>query len=822
VLRVAFARTGENAMKKRLMIIGVSTILIGCLPGPTSITIEGPTSLQVNAQAQYTAIILPSNADQRVGWGVTCGSASCGTLPPSANMFLVGPVTYTAPATVPAGGTVTLTAISGAAISEKQASLTITITLPGASTLLVAGYPSPTTAGTANNFTVTAKDASGSTVAGYTGKVHFTSSSDPAAVLPADYTFTGSGTGKDNGTHTFSATLNTAGTRSITATDTATPSITGTQSGIQVNAAQAISVAIAPSSIAFVSTTETVRFVATTNDPVGVNWSVTCSVAACGSVFPTSTASGAATTYTAPPSPVASVTLTATSVQSPSVSASETFTIPSTSTNANNIQFRGQYAFLLNGFDSGGAMAIAGTFAANGAGGISRGMEDINSNTATFTGSAPLTGLTGIYNVRADRRGTMTLGNLTFQFALSNFIPGLNGPGAFGRARFIAYDKETNPTIRGSGVMEWQSFVTTSYDDSSIGGDFAFGASGTNQAFTSRVGFAGRFTAASTAGGTFNTGFLDQNFGGVTTAPQGFNGTYSIAPIGTSNNSSGRGTGHFLVSTETFNFAFYVVSKSSSTAGGEFFFVSTDPQSTFQLFSGQALQQTGTLPPSSFSGTSVFYTTGFVQTGSLFPARVKVGTLTFSVNNFTVSDDENAGGTVSCNITGVSGCFDSITGTYTVDATRLGRVTLSSAFPANVYLVSVDANGAKGFILGRSTPADTGFVEPQTGSPFSTMTLSGDFSFGSLTPEGGGIPDESGAATYQLATQIFTSDDEIFPLVVNIGLGPFSDPISSVSSSNGRVTFTSGTQVLWIVSRLKAVRIPLGPNPAVFIIEALF
>jgi hypothetical protein len=113
-----------------------------------------------------------------------------------------------------------------------------------ATTLVVSGYPSPTTAGASQTFTVTAKDASGNTVTGYSGTVHFTST-DAQAVLPANYTFTGSGTGKDNGAHTFSATLKTAGSRSITATDTGTGTITGTQSAITVNPASASTLAVA-------------------------------------------------------------------------------------------------------------------------------------------------------------------------------------------------------------------------------------------------------------------------------------------------------------------------------------------------------------------------------------------------------------------------------------------------------------------------------------------------------------------------------------------------------------------------------------------------
>src|SRR5438128_7431276 len=64
------------------------------------------------------------------------------------------------------------------------------------------------------------------------------SSSDPQAVLPASYRFT-SGTGLDNGIHTFTngVTLKTAGSQSVTATDTANGSVAGSESGIWVNPA---------------------------------------------------------------------------------------------------------------------------------------------------------------------------------------------------------------------------------------------------------------------------------------------------------------------------------------------------------------------------------------------------------------------------------------------------------------------------------------------------------------------------------------------------------------------------------------------------------
>jgi hypothetical protein len=107
----------------------------------------------------------------------------------------------------------------------------------GSSThLVVSGFPSPQVAGTAGSVTVAAQDQFGNVTTDYVGTVHFTSS-DAQATLPADYTFLSA----DGGTHTFSAgmTLRTLGTQSITASNMAPASFSGSQSGIVVNPAPA-------------------------------------------------------------------------------------------------------------------------------------------------------------------------------------------------------------------------------------------------------------------------------------------------------------------------------------------------------------------------------------------------------------------------------------------------------------------------------------------------------------------------------------------------------------------------------------------------------
>ncbi|HEY1861068.1 MAG TPA: DUF4214 domain-containing protein [Gemmataceae bacterium] len=145
----------------------------------------------------------------------------------------------------------------------------ITVNAAAASTLMVAGFPSPSTAGTAGNFSVTLRDSFGNIAAGYTGSVAF-SSSDGQAFLPGNYTFT-TGAGNDNGVHTFSATLKSAGTRSLTVTDTVNAAITSTQSGIIVNPAAASHLAIQtqPSATATAGTTFAVQPVILEEDPFG-------------------------------------------------------------------------------------------------------------------------------------------------------------------------------------------------------------------------------------------------------------------------------------------------------------------------------------------------------------------------------------------------------------------------------------------------------------------------------------------------------------------------------------------------------------------------
>jgi uncharacterized delta-60 repeat protein len=103
--------------------------------------------------------------------------------------------------------------------------------------------PASVTAGTAQAYTISVFNPDGSPDTGYSGTVHITSS-DPKTVLPADFTINGD-------TSTFSATLETAGSQSLTATDTVTSGINGSDASITITPAAAASLSITglPSSV---------------------------------------------------------------------------------------------------------------------------------------------------------------------------------------------------------------------------------------------------------------------------------------------------------------------------------------------------------------------------------------------------------------------------------------------------------------------------------------------------------------------------------------------------------------------------------------------
>ena len=135
--------------------------------------------------------------------------------------------------------TYTITAEDG---SARDWVVTVTVAIGPLDHFTITGYPTSTTAGQnfgSNDIIITVYDGDNKIKTDYTGQVYFTST-DSSAILPytsgGKYTFA-SGTGLDNGIHTFPGTgfaLKTAGSKTVTLTD---GTVSVTSSAITVSAA---------------------------------------------------------------------------------------------------------------------------------------------------------------------------------------------------------------------------------------------------------------------------------------------------------------------------------------------------------------------------------------------------------------------------------------------------------------------------------------------------------------------------------------------------------------------------------------------------------
>ena len=205
-----------------------------------------------------------------------------------------------------------------------QGSRTVAVNPATTSVFAVSGIPSPVTAGTAANVTVTAKDAFDNTVTDFAGTVHL-ASSDVQAVLPPDATLNG-------GSQTLSVTLKTAGTQSVSATDSAVWTTTGLQSGITVQPAATATLHLAASpatvvagDLSHVTVTATDGF---GNTATGYGGTVHFSSTDAQAVLPSdSTLTNGSNTFDVGLKTVASQTITATDTTTGSIAGSTTVAV---------------------------------------------------------------------------------------------------------------------------------------------------------------------------------------------------------------------------------------------------------------------------------------------------------------------------------------------------------------------------------------------------------------------------------------------------------------------------------------------------------------
>jgi Galactose oxidase, central domain/Putative Ig domain len=225
-------------MKNTLLLLGsicIFALLSGCgLAGQTppppvashfSVTTVATPQIAGTAFSINITALDASNALVRTYTGTVhfASSDAQAVLPPNSPLSN-GAGTFSAMLKTAASQTITVSDAAGMLTPGTSNSIAVS---PAAASQLSVTAPANATAGSAFNFTVTGQDQFNNTATAYSGTVHFTSK-DGQATLPLNAALT-------KGTGTFSATLKTAGSQVVTATDTVTASITGTSSSISVS-----------------------------------------------------------------------------------------------------------------------------------------------------------------------------------------------------------------------------------------------------------------------------------------------------------------------------------------------------------------------------------------------------------------------------------------------------------------------------------------------------------------------------------------------------------------------------------------------------------
>jgi hypothetical protein len=714
--------------------IAVATLgNFGCGGGrpqqPITVTVDAPQSVQAGTTAQIFATV-SAGAAASVTWAVTCSGNSCGSVSPTSTGSGQS-TTYTAPATLPSSDlTVTLTATS---MANPQSSGSASILIPSVAVAVAPGTSAVPSGGTQQfiaNVTGGPKNAgvTWSLTKSYSLPIHVTLAHDRA---------NNTETTCDSSCGTVSP-VNSASGAPVTYTAPASPPTfpTGSKNGTLLLVATSVadnivtasaSITISPISISVSPAAEGVLLnttqqlsAAVVNDGSnsGVSWTLTqngssCSPL-CGTIVPATTASGASTTYTAPAATPGSpaVTITATSIEDNTKSGNATMLLKGSTDSGSESLLKGQYAFQLQGFDSGGnPVGMVGSFAADGTGTITGGEEDSFAN-LTAQSDATIEPGGGAYSIGPDHRGFLALatspgGTTYFRFALGS----LNGSNIATSGRIIEFDDTTVQQQRAVGTIRLQDPI--SFTAASFKGNFAFGVTGS-------LPLAGTFTSDGVS--AISSGVFDFDGGADdigTSLSSGPGATFTCC------SANGRGTLNLQINTTAFassNFVFYLVSGTDALVGTNI------PLDMGGGFIGEAfgISSGTTFNAASLSGTSI------LRTAAQANPTVSLSTVSADGKSAaTIDDNTNNAGTFTTNSTVLD---------YVVASN--GRVTLSGGSTV-LYLYGPN----QGFVVGTDSNETFGILEPQATGLFSNASFSGAFMFGTENPSVSTVTMETGVLT---------------------------------------------------------------------------
>ena len=229
-----FTRAGSQTLTALDGVVQSSPLAVSVVAASaTHLTIASPTSATAGQSFNLAVSALDQfgNVDGAYAGTLHFTSSDSSTyvaLPPDSQLTNGR---GTLPATLARAGSQTIMG-TDTANGSISGTVTVQVIAGGAATVTLAA-PSSVVANQPFNVGVTLFDRFGNVATGYTGRVHFSTSDVVAAQvgkMPADYSFTNS----DAGTHSFSATLVTVPSQTITVTDTANGLLTATSPPIAV------------------------------------------------------------------------------------------------------------------------------------------------------------------------------------------------------------------------------------------------------------------------------------------------------------------------------------------------------------------------------------------------------------------------------------------------------------------------------------------------------------------------------------------------------------------------------------------------------------
>ena len=531
-------------------------------------------------------------------------------------------------------------------------------------------------------------------------------------------------------------------------------------------------------------------------------------------------------------------------------------------------ELTGPYAFLFQGYDDVVAGVLAyqtatvGSFTADGMAGINLGELDANHQSSHPSGTTVISqNFIGTYEVNADSRGFITITTLnpdgttdqTFTYAISLKAP-VSPATVATQGSLVEFDNNQLVGTKGSGQLLAQ---TTSSFSAGLNGSFAFGLSGDTPCLIScTVGIAsgpvatvGAFTTD--GAGSLTAGTADANIASFNFANAPLSGSYQTADqngrvqLQMTNTSISDG----LYPTD---FAVYMVNANQA------FIMSTDKHSEYTLLAGTAqLQTSSSFSNASLNGAFIGYENAQSNPGLL-------GVTLQDVLNYSTATVFRASGngSGSCNTTnvdsgGLTSLVDSLSslsltqqtnllqallGTY--DATGTSNCTVSANgrgvfdYPNHSSLISI-LLGLLGLPTGPPDPrvvyltspnqgyfletgyAGLGYIEAQTGAPFSLATLKGTYvegtipasSLASINTSGFFTADGAGKANYTLDENVGVGTLNILQLGVST-----NTTYSLTSATAGRYVLADGTTVIYAISPGKFVLVdtnPLTTSPGV-------